>query len=103
MCACAYMCMYVCLGVGEYMCLCDYPWLCARVCARVCVYLCMYVCLGVGEYMCLCDYPWLCVCVCARACVCARVCLHACVVCSHCHVVGTSLSSVPGSPGYNFS
>lgn len=82
MCACVYVCLYVCPA----MCVCvhAYAFLCVHthVCIWVCTYICMYICacLCLRMYICMwvcCRY--VCRCLCVWSCVCLFVCVCGCV------------------------
>ena len=64
------VCVYVCLCVGEVVCLCVF-----------CVCTCLFVCVWVGRHFFCCVYVFrvcacVCVGVCEYACVCVCVCVH---------------------------
>ena len=85
-----FICVYVCVFIYEYVCVCVRVCVCLFmcvnlfVCVGVCIHLC--VCLYVCVFVCVCMFIYVCVhllmCVCM--CVCSSMCVFACVCLSVC-------------------
>ena len=67
MCVCLYVCMFACVCLYVFVCMC--------VCACLYVCMCMFVCVYVHVCMCVCACLY--VCMCAYICMCLYVCMFA--------------------------
>lgn len=54
MCMCAYACVYVCMPVYAYVCMC----MCVNVCVHVYACVCVYVCMSMCARVYVCVHSW---------------------------------------------